>query len=127
VAYSHSLRVRYGECDMQGVVFNSHYLAYVDDAFDTWMRVAVPGGFEAIGLDVMLKRSAIEWWRPARLGDLVEMRLEPLRWGNTSFELLTAGTIEGERCFEVRSVHVMVRHHTLETVRVPDEVRAAFS
>jgi acyl-CoA thioesterase FadM len=26
----YSLRVRYGECDMQGVLFNSHYLAWFD-------------------------------------------------------------------------------------------------
>ena len=32
------VRVRYGECDMQQVVFNANYLAYVDDAIDTWMR-----------------------------------------------------------------------------------------
>src|SRR6266511_2866863 len=25
------LRVRYGECDPQGVVFNAHFLAYFDD------------------------------------------------------------------------------------------------
>ena len=36
--YRHSLRIRYGECDMQGVVFNANYMAYVDDAVDTWVR-----------------------------------------------------------------------------------------
>ena len=25
--YEYTLRVRYGECDLQGVVFNAHYLA----------------------------------------------------------------------------------------------------
>ncbi len=29
------VRVRFGECDMQGVVFNAHYLAYIDDAAAT--------------------------------------------------------------------------------------------
>ena len=38
MAYRHALRVRYGECDMQQVVFNANYLAYIDDAIDTWMR-----------------------------------------------------------------------------------------
>jgi acyl-CoA thioesterase FadM len=27
---NHELRVRYGECDPQGVVFNAHYLAHLD-------------------------------------------------------------------------------------------------
>ena len=37
--------VRYGECDQQGVVFNAHYLAYVDDALDQWLRVLFPDGY----------------------------------------------------------------------------------
>src|SRR5688500_1093405 len=38
VTYVHEVRVRYGECDMQRVVFNAHYMAYCDDAVDTWFR-----------------------------------------------------------------------------------------
>ncbi|MFM7093508.1 MAG: acyl-CoA thioesterase, partial [Actinomycetota bacterium] len=38
VLYEHRIRIRYGECDMQKVVFNAHYLAYCDDAADCWMR-----------------------------------------------------------------------------------------
>ncbi len=30
--FSHELRVRYGECDAQGIVFNANLLAYVDVA-----------------------------------------------------------------------------------------------
>jgi len=32
--YRHSIRVRYGEVDRQGVVFNAHYMAYMDDALE---------------------------------------------------------------------------------------------
>ena len=35
--YSHEVRVRYGDCDMQQVVFNAHYLAYSDDAVMCWL------------------------------------------------------------------------------------------
>ncbi|MBV9933801.1 MAG: hypothetical protein JO367_05815, partial [Actinobacteria bacterium] len=35
--YVHRIRVRYGEVDMQRVVFNSHYLAYCDDAVEHWL------------------------------------------------------------------------------------------
>ena len=28
--FVHELRVRYGECDPQGIVFNANYLAYFD-------------------------------------------------------------------------------------------------
>ena len=49
VPYRHPVRIRYGECDMQKVVFNANYLAYIDDATDTWMRTAL-GEFEDDGL-----------------------------------------------------------------------------
>ena len=45
MSYVHRVRVRYGECDMQRVVFNANYLAYIDDATDTWFR-------ETLGLPV---------------------------------------------------------------------------
>ena len=31
------VRVRYGEVDMQRVVFNAHYLAYIDDTMESWL------------------------------------------------------------------------------------------
>jgi len=56
VPYRHPVRIRYGECDMQKVVFNANYLAYIDDATDTWKR-QVLGSFEATGFDFMVRRS----------------------------------------------------------------------
>ena len=38
MAHHARIRVRYGEVDQQGVVYNAHYLAYVDDVFDTLLR-----------------------------------------------------------------------------------------
>src|SRR5262249_53569126 len=41
--YIYRLRVRYSECDQQGVVFNAHYFAYFDDALtEVWRDVVVP-------------------------------------------------------------------------------------
>ena len=41
-AYRHSIDVRWGEVDMQGVVFNAHYLAYIDDTLERWLRGVRP-------------------------------------------------------------------------------------
>jgi acyl-CoA thioesterase FadM len=37
--------VRYGEVDMQRVVFNAHYLAYCDDAVERWGSTSFDPGF----------------------------------------------------------------------------------
>ena len=39
--FRHRLRVRRSECDLQGVVFYSHYLAYLDHTVTELWRAAV--------------------------------------------------------------------------------------
>ena len=47
--FSHQLRVRYSECDQQGVVFNGHYLFFYDVALTEFWRAAVCGPDEMVG------------------------------------------------------------------------------
>ena len=47
-AFRHPLRVRFHECDPQGVVFNGNYLAYFDIAFTELWREAFGGWDEAM-------------------------------------------------------------------------------
>ena len=43
-SFFHPLRVRWAEADMQGIVFNGHYLTYFDVAFTEYFRAAgLPG------------------------------------------------------------------------------------
>ena len=52
--HRHEVRIRYGEVDMQRVVFNAHYLAYCDDAADIWFRSL--GMSPASDWDAMVKQ-----------------------------------------------------------------------
>ena len=36
--FNHKLRVRFGETDMQGIVFNGNYLTYYDVAWTEYFR-----------------------------------------------------------------------------------------
>jgi acyl-CoA thioester hydrolase len=61
------LRVRYGECDAQQVVFNARYAYYIDIAMTEYFRAAV-GGFQVLlnkGLDTQtyLKTPIPDWLR----------------------------------------------------------------
>ena len=54
------LRVRYGECDPQGVVFNAHYLAYFDTSITELWRAAF-GSYQAMldrGVDIVLAEAS---------------------------------------------------------------------
>jgi acyl-CoA thioester hydrolase len=39
--FTHCLRVRFGECDPQGVVFNANYFLYFDVAITEFQRQAL--------------------------------------------------------------------------------------
>jgi len=123
MSFTHHIRVRYGEVDMQGVVFNAHYLAYVDDCVDTWLRT-LDAHFESFGWDIMLKKATIEWTRGATLGEVITLTPSVSRWGNTSFDVLVRGVVEDEPVFDATIVYVRVRWQTKEPMPPPAEVKA---
>jgi acyl-CoA thioester hydrolase len=126
VTYVHSIRVRYGECDMQKVVFNAHYMAYCDDAVDTWFRsVLAPdgSGFESLGFDFMLKSMSITWDGPLRFGDTAELHCSLARVGNSSFDVSIVGSVGGASRFTSTITYVSVRPGTTTPSRVPPLVR----
>lgn len=122
--YRNSIRVRYGEVDMQRVVFNAHYLAYCDDTVDTWLR-SLFSDFETLGWDIILKKATIEWQSGARLQDLLNIDVAIARWGDTSFDIGVRGVVGDREVFTATLVYVGVRPGTLEPVAPPAAIRAA--
>jgi acyl-CoA thioester hydrolase len=45
--FVHTFRVRYHECDAQGIVFNANWLSYFDVTLTEWFREAF-GSYEAL-------------------------------------------------------------------------------
>lgn len=84
------LRVRWAETDMQGVVFNGHYLTYADVcATEYWRAIGVPypAGFAAMGIDAFVRKATVEYHAPARYDDelLVCGRIARLGRSSASF------------------------------------------
>jgi len=120
VLYEHRLRVRYAECDMQKVVFNSHYLAYCDDAVDCWMRHALGGDLHDAGFDCMVKHAQITWTKGATFGDDIVIRLGVTKFGVTSFEVLAEGFIDGEeKSFEAKLLYISTVPGVAKATPVP--------
>ncbi len=122
--FHHQIRVRYAECDQQGVVFNAHYMAYMDDATEVGLRSLSAGeGNMHDRWEWMIVRSTLEWQSSARNGDLLDIDVGVLRFGNTSFEFGFIGTIDGRPVFRGRSVCVTVDKDTLQKKTTPERVR----
>jgi len=121
-AHRHALSVRWGECDQQGVVFNAHYLAYIDDALETWLR-PLRARPETRDWDVMLVRCNIEWYGSLRSGDRLEMQVAIARWGRTSFDVGFTGSSAGRPVFGALAVYVSVDKESGKSVETPARVR----
>lgn len=102
---SHSIRVRYGECGMQGVVFNPNY----------WHRQ----------FDGMVKKMTVEWFSPATNNETIDFTLEVSRWGNTSFDVTVRAAVGDRRIITAVLVYVSVTPGGKTPCPVPEAVRAA--
>lgn len=120
--FRHTIAVRYGEVDPQGVVFNAHYLAYVDDAMETWLRPVRETG-AARSWDMMLKRCTLDWDGSVGSGDRLDIDVAVSRWGRTSWDLDFVGSCQGRPVFRARVVYVSVERGTTRAIDTPRQIR----
>ena len=85
--FSWPFRVRYAEVDCQMVVFNSHYLTYFDTAILEYFRAVgydYMGRVERTGEDFHTVRTVVEYRRPIRFDEDIEVHVRTSRLGRSS-------------------------------------------
>ena len=127
--FRHRIRVRFNECDGQGVVFYANYLMYFDVAMTELWREAFGDGYAgmiASGTDAMVAEANIRYRQSARFDDEVDLVAKVTRLGTTSsVTALTAERIsDGAVLAECDLRHVFIDPETLEKKEIPAEVRA---
>ena len=126
--FRYYLRVRYGECDAQRVVFNPRWADYVDIGCTEFFRALGFGEALATGaLDYQLVKLTLEWKAPARFDQVLELSIYATKLGNTSFTVVTEFRIEGEEqvVCKAETVYVNVDSTTLTKLPLSAEVRGA--
>lgn len=91
--FLHRLRVRRAEVDARRIVFNGHYLNYLDAAIaDYWRTLGLPGpqAFGPGGGELCVKKATLDYHAPARGEDLLEVGLKCLRAGTSSMVFAAA-------------------------------------
>ncbi len=80
--FTHRLRVRYVECDMQGRAFNAHYLTWFDLAHTELLRATVGSYADVVagGSDLVVAEAQIRYRGAAHFDDEldIDILLEPL-------------------------------------------------
>ncbi len=86
--FRYYLRVRYGDCDGQKVVYNAKYGEYFDLAATEFLRTALhPRSVFDGDFEMQVVKLVVEWKGPALLDDVVEITVRPTKFGTTSFVL----------------------------------------
>ncbi len=125
--FVHRLRVRYHECDLQGVVFNANYLAYFDIALTEFMRETL-GSYQELrerGVDLLVVEASVRFRAPARFDDEIDIAFVPTPLGRSSMVSHLDIQRDAETIAEGRMVHVFVDVDAQTTVEIPGWVRDA--
>ncbi|MFC7198608.1 acyl-CoA thioesterase [Halospeciosus flavus] len=123
-------RVRFAETDAQGIVFYGAFFTWLDEALNAALREA---GYDydrmhADGWTTHVVHTELDYHAPAEYGDVVEQRFAVTDVGessiHTDYEARNEAT--GETLASGSTVYAAADVETGESVRVPDDFRAAF-
>lgn len=128
--FVHRLRVRWGECDMQGIVFNPHYMAYVDVALTEYWRaigMVYPAALAEFGLDSFMVAAQQSYRAPARFDDDVDVAFRTAFIGTTSLRFAFLIRRDGAALFEGTATYVIADRETMQPKPLPPRLIQAIS
>ncbi|AKU15332.1 acyl-CoA thioesterase [Luteipulveratus mongoliensis] len=128
--FTHTLRVRYNECDPQGIVFNANYVVYIDVALTELWRDLF-GSYESFvnetGIDLVVADLQIRFRKAARWDEVLAITLAPTLTSASS--VTSAITIRrgDDIIIEGTARHVCVDASTLAKIAAPNRLSQALA
>jgi acyl-CoA thioester hydrolase len=123
--FTYELRVRYGECDAQGIVFNANFLAYVDVVLTEIWRESM-GSYDLLletGVDTVVAESNLRFLAPSRFDDILRIEGGFDGLGTTSTMLKLWFRRDDDLLVEADVRYVFVDLENWEKSPIPDAVR----
>jgi YbgC/YbaW family acyl-CoA thioester hydrolase len=121
-----TLRVRWAEVDMQKIVFNGHYLTYIDTAIaEYWREIGLPypaGYVERYGTDIYLRKATLEYLGSARYDELLTVCCRVAKLGRSSMTFLFEICRDAEVLISAELVYVNA-DSSMKAALLPDELR----
>ena len=125
---AHNLRVRWAEVDMQKIVFNGHYLTYIDTAIaEYWREIGLPypeGYVERFGNDIYLRKATLEYLGSARYDDELAVCCRVARIGRSSMTFQFEIYRQAEVLITAELVYVNADPSTMKAAPLPEDLRA---
>jgi acyl-CoA thioester hydrolase len=125
-SFRHTIRVRYGECDPQGVVFNANWLAYFDILMTELWRERVGDYTEmlAAGTDMVVAEATVRFLGPAGFDDQIDFDVTVTRLGNTAVSTRIEASVDGRPVAGGDMRHVFIDPATKAKKEMPADIRA---
>ena len=116
------LRVRWAEADMQGIVFNAHYLTFFDVAVtEYWRAIGLPHPETTAdtGGEMYTVKSIVDYHRPARYDDELDVLIRCARIGRSSLDFRLEIWRAEEHLVSGRLVYVHADPHARQSAPLP--------
>jgi acyl-CoA thioester hydrolase len=123
--FTHELRVRYSECDAQGIVFNANFLTYVDVVLTEIWRESM-GSYDLLletGVDTVVAEANMRFLAPARFDDVLRIEGGFDGLGTTSTTLKLKFRRDDTLLVEADIRYVFVDLEKWEKAEIPAKVR----
>ena len=126
--FAHRQRVRFGETDMQGVVYYANYLLFAEVGRVAYLRtLGIDYRRDLIerGVDFTIGEATVRYQAPLRFDDEYDIRVRvgEIRRSSWTFEY-AFDRADGVRCAIGSTVQVIVDPRTGRAARIPADLRA---
>lgn len=125
--FRHRQRVRFGETDMQNVVYYANYLLYAEVGRVAYLReLGIEyGDVVAKGLDFTIGEASVRYRAPLRFDEEfdIKVRVGEIRHSSWAFDY-AVDRADGMHCAEMTTVQVMIDRSSLRATRIPEDFRA---
>jgi acyl-CoA thioester hydrolase len=126
--FAHRQRVRFGETDLQGVVYYANYLLFAEVGRVAYLRklgVVYERDLLARGVDFTIGEARVRYHAPLRFDDEydIRVRIGEIRHSSWTFEY-SIDRFDGAHCADASTIQVMLDRSTGKATRIPDGLRA---
>jgi len=125
--FAHRQRVRFGETDLQAVVYYANYLVFAEVGRVAYLRalgIVYERDMVAQGVDFTIGEARLRYHAPLRFDDEydIKVRVGDIRHSSWTFEY-AIDRADGTHCVDASTIQVMLDRKSGRATRIPEALR----
>ena len=124
--FNWNVRVYYEDTDIAGVVYHANYLRFFERARTEWLRHLGIGQEKLMadhGVKFVVRRIAMDFFSAARLDDLLQISVSPVKFAGASVHLEQEACVESRRLCAGTVQVACVRDADFLPVPIPEFIK----